>query len=72
MVAIDWAGEVVPLLVLAAVGTVVVVWVVLTRVLSGTRAGRHAAHFLDAGDADMSPEDRVKYNNQHPGAGGFG
>jgi hypothetical protein len=45
---------------------------VITRVFTNTRAGRHAAHFLDVDGADMSPEDRVKYKNQHPGAGGFG
>jgi hypothetical protein len=41
-------------------------------VFAKSRAGRHAAHFLDVGGADMSPEDRVKYKNQHPGAGGYG
>ena len=54
------------------VALVVAVWLVLTRVFKNTRAGRHAAHFLDVGGADMSPEDRVKYTNQHPGAGGNG
>ena len=49
-----------------------VVWLLLTRVFPTTRAGRHAAHFLDVGSADMSPEDQVKYKNQHPRAGGFG
>jgi hypothetical protein len=72
MVAVAWATEVIPLLVLAGVALVVVVWLVLTRVFTSTRAGRHASHFLDVGGADMSPEDRVKYTNQHPGAGGNG
>ena len=72
MVAVDWATEVVPLLVLVGVAIVAVVWLVLTRVFASTRAGRHAAHFLDVGGADMSPEEQVKFKNQHPGAGGFG
>ena len=72
MVAADLTTDVIPLLVLAGVALVVAVWLVLTRVFAGTHAGRHAAHFLDVGDADMSPEDRVKYTNQHPGAGGNG
>jgi predicted ABC-type sugar transport system permease subunit len=72
MVAVDWATEIVPLFVLVCVAFVVAVWLVLTRVFKRTRAGRHAAHFLDVGGADMSPEDRVKYTNQHPGAGGNG
>ncbi len=72
MVAADVATDVIPLLVLAGVALVVAVWLVLTRVFGSTRAGRHASHFLDVGDADMAPEDRVKYGNQHPGAGGNG
>ncbi len=52
--------------------SLVVVWLVLTRVFTNTRAGRHAAHFLDVGGADMPPEQRIKYNNNHPGAGGNG
>lgn len=48
------------------------VWLAITRVFTSSRAGRHAEHFLDVGGADMSPEDSVKYKNQHPGAGGFG
>ena len=54
------------------VALVVAVWLVLTRVFVSTRAGRHAAHFLDVGGADMPPEQRIKYKNQHPGAGGNG
>ena len=72
MVAVDWGTEIIPLLVLVGVALAIAVWLVLTRVFRGTHAGRHAAHFLDAGDADMSPEDSVKYKNQHPGAGGGG
>lgn len=72
MVAADVATDVIPLLVLAGVAFIVAVWLVLTRVFGSTRAGRHASHFLDVGDAEMSPEDRVKYENQHPGAGGNG
>ena len=72
MVAVDWATEVIPLLVLVGVALGVVVWLVLTRVFTNTRAGRHAAHFLDVGGADMPPEQRIKYNNNHPGAGGNG
>ena len=53
------------------VALVVAVWFVLTRVFT-TRAGRHAAHFLDVDGADMPPEQRIKYNNNHPGAGGNG
>jgi hypothetical protein len=72
MVAVDWATGIIPLLVLVGVALVVVVWLVVTRVFGTTRAGRHASHFLDVGGADMPPEDRVKFKNQHPGAGGFG
>ncbi len=72
MVAVAWAAEVIPLLVLVGVALVVAVWLVLARVFRNTRAGRHAAHFLDVGGAEMSPEDRVKFTNQHPGAGGNG
>jgi hypothetical protein len=72
MVAVDVAAEVVPLLVLAGVAFVVVAWFALTRFFGKTRAGRHAAHFLDVGGADMPPDQRVKYNSNHPGAGGSG
>ena len=72
MVAIDVAGEVVPFVIPAIVVLAGVAWLVLTRFFGETRAGRHAGHFLDAGDAEMKPADRVKYNNQHPGAGGNG
>jgi hypothetical protein len=72
MVAVEWTTQVLPALVLVAVVLVIVVWLLLTRVFGATKAGRHAAHFLDVGGADMSPEDQVKYKNQHPGAGGFG
>ncbi len=72
MVGIDFATGLIPLLVLVGVVLIGAAWWVLTHVFGGTRAGRHAAHFLDVGDADMSPEDRVKYTNQHPGAGGNG
>jgi hypothetical protein len=72
MVAVDVTTEVIPLLVLAAVALVVAVWLVLTRVFGSTRAGRHASHFLDVGDADLPPEQRIKYNDNHPGAGGNG
>jgi len=44
----------------------------VARVFTSTRAGRHAGHFLDVGDAEMKPADRIEYNNQHPGAGRHG
>jgi len=72
MVAVDWASTVIPLVILAVIILAVVVWLLLAKVFAKTRSGRHAAHFLDVGGADMSPEDQVKYKNQHPGAGGFG
>lgn len=72
MVAVDWTTTVLPLAILALAALGIVVWLVLTRVFSSSRAGRHASHFLDVGGADMSPEDQVKFKNQHPGAGGFG
>ena len=72
MLALDWATEIGPLVVLVVVALVVAVWLVLTRVFTNTRAGRHAAHFLDVDGADMSPEQRIKYNDNHPGAGGNG
>lgn len=70
----DFATDVLPVFVFVfgGVALVVVVWLVITRVFTDTRAGRHAEHFLDVDGADMSPEDRVKYNRQRPGAGGFG
>ena len=72
MVAVDILTTVLPILMLTVVAVVVVVWLVLTRVFTNTRAGRHAAHFLDVGGADMSDEDRIKFKSQHPGAGGYG
>jgi hypothetical protein len=72
MVAVNWGTQIIPLLVLVGIAVAVVVWLVLTRVFPTTRAGRHAAHFLDVGGADLSPEDSVKFRNQHPGAGGNG
>jgi hypothetical protein len=72
MVAVDWTSDVLPFVVFGGIALVIVVWLLLTRVFGGSRAGRHAAHFLDVDGADMSPEDRIKYKNQHPGAGGFG
>ena len=68
----DLTTTVLPIAILVVVAVVILVWLVLTRVFSSTRAGRHAAHFLDVGGADMTPEDKVKYTNQHPGAGGNG
>jgi hypothetical protein len=72
MLAVDFTADVLPFVVFGGIALVVVVWLVITRVFTKSRAGRHAAHFLDVGGADMSPEDRVKYKNQHPGAGGYG
>jgi hypothetical protein len=72
MVAVDWTTTVIPLAIMAVIVVAIVVWLLLTRVFTTTKAGRHAAHFLDVGGADMSPEDKVKYTNQHPGAGGKG
>ena len=72
MVAVDWASEVIPALVVAGVVLVIIVWLLLTRVFTTTRAGRRASHFLDVGGADMPPADKVKFTNQHPGAGGKG
>lgn len=72
MVAAEFTTDVLPFLVFGGIALAIVMWLVITRVFSSTRAGRHAAHFLDVGGADMSPEDDVKYKNQHPGAGGFG
>jgi hypothetical protein len=69
--AVDWATEIVPLLVLVVVVLVVVAWLVLTRVYSDTSAGRHASHFLDVGGAELPPEERAK-TTSHPGAGGGG
>ena len=66
MVAADWTTDVLPFVVFGVVALVIVVWLVLTRVFGDSRAGRHAAHFLDVGGADMSPEQRVKYNEQPP------
>jgi hypothetical protein len=70
MVAIDVASGLIPLLVLIGVVVVVVTWWILTHVFARTRVGRHAAHFLDVGGAELPPEERVK--NNHPGAGGYG
>lgn len=70
MLAIDWTTTVLPLVILAVIALAVVVWLLLTRVFTSTRAGRHASHFLDVGDADMSPEEKVKHNVRHPGSGG--
>lgn len=72
MVAVDILTTVLPIVMATVVAVAVVVWLLLTRVFTTTRAGRHAAHFLDVGGADMSDADRIKYKNQHPGAGGFG
>jgi hypothetical protein len=70
MVAAEFATDVLPFVLFGGIALVIAVWLVLTRVFSRSRAGRHAAHFLDVGDADLPPEDRVKHN--HPGAGGYG
>ena len=72
MLAVDFTSEVLPFVVFGGIALVVVVWLVVTRVFTNSRAGRHAEHFLDVGGADMSPEDSVKFKNHHPGAGGFG
>jgi hypothetical protein len=72
MVAADLTTDVLPFVVFGIVALIIVVWLVLTRVFGDSRAGRHAAHFLDVGGADMPPDQRVKYNDNHPGAGGHG
>jgi hypothetical protein len=72
VVAIEFTSDILPFVVFGGIALVVAVWLVLTRVFSRSRAGRHAAHFLDVGGADMGPEDKVKFTNQHPGAGGHG
>ena len=72
MLAVDFTSDVLPFVVFGVIALAIIVWLVITRVFTNTRAGRHAAHFLDVGGADMSPEDRIKYNNNHPGAGGNG
>jgi hypothetical protein len=70
MVAADFTTDVLPFVLFGGIALVIVVWLVLTRVFSSSRAGRHAAHFLDVGDAELPPAERVKHN--HPGAGGYG
>ena len=72
MVAAEFTTDVLPFVVVGGIALVIAAWLVLTRVFSSSRAGRHASHFLDAGDADMPPEQRAKYMNNHPGAGGGG
>ena len=53
-----------PPIILVVVALVVAVWLVLTRVFTTTRAGRHAAHFLDVDGVDCRRA-AVKYNH-HP------
>ena len=72
MVAVEFTAGVLPFVLFGGIALVIAVWLVLTRVFSSSHAGRHAAHFLDVGDAELPPEDRVKFNNNHPGAGGNG
>jgi hypothetical protein len=72
MIVADWTGDVLPFVVFGLIALVVVVWLLLTRVFANTRAGRHAAHFLDAGGAETPPEDQAKFKSQRPGAGGYG
>ena len=66
------SGGWIPLLIVVAVAAFAVGWWSLLRFAGSTRAGRHAAHFLDVGDADLPPEQKIKYQNNHPGAGGNG
>jgi len=70
MVAAEFTTHVLPFVVFGGIALVIAAWLVLTRVFASSRAGRHASHFLDVGDAEMPPEDRAKHN--HPGAGGYG
>jgi hypothetical protein len=72
MVAVEFTTDVLPFVLFGGIALVIAVWLVVTRVFSSSRAGRHAAHFLDGGDAELPPEDRVKFSNNHPGAGGNG
>ena len=72
MMVADWTTDVLPFVVFGLIALVVAVWLVLTRVFKNTRAGRHAAHFLDAGGAETPPEDQAKFKSQRPGAGGYG
>ncbi len=65
-------GGLFPFLILVAVVLVAVGWWVVVRYFGRTRAGRHASHFLDNGGADLPPEQKIKYQNNHPGAGGNG
>ena len=67
MVVADWTTDVLPFVVFGIVALVIIVWLVLTRVFGSSRAGRHAAHFLDVGGADMSPEDRGQVQQPAPG-----
>jgi hypothetical protein len=66
------ATDVAAIAFVAVVAVVILVWYVLARVFGRTRAGRHAAHFLDSGDGELSPEDRIKFESRRPGAGGAG
>jgi hypothetical protein len=63
MLAMDFTGDVLPFVVFGVIALAIIVWLAITRVFTNSRAGRHAAHFLDLGGAD---------NNNHPGAGGSG
>jgi len=49
MVAGDFTADVLPWVVFGGIALIVVVWQVITRVFTNTRAGRRAAHLLDAG-----------------------
>jgi hypothetical protein len=68
----SFTEDLLPLLILVVVVAAALNWWLLVRLAGRTRAGRRAAHFLDVGDADLPPEQRIKYNNNHPGAGGNG
>jgi hypothetical protein len=59
----------------AAVGLVlllVVVWLLVMAYVKVTRSGKGVNRFFEAGDGELSPEDQVKFLNNHPGAGGHG
>ena len=53
--------DVLPFVIVGGIALAIAASLVLTRVFSSSRAGRHASHFLDAGDADMPPEQRAKH-----------
>jgi hypothetical protein len=50
----------------------VMIWLLVVAYAKATSSGRGIDRFFEIGDDELTPAERIKMRNNHPGAGGNG